>query len=143
MARYVITDGTRWIQYKNGKYVPTSCPTFADEFSQKQAQSICENQLNKALRKVFHPEKWFNMTKTGTTENGLVDKTISGLYEVANNMSKLANNAEERCRELWEFLLLGDDKKAQKYFIGDISKYTKEEWCEALDWILENIFEIE
>ena len=54
MARYVITDGTRWIQYKNGKYVPTSCPTFADEFSQKQAQSICENQLNKALRKVFH-----------------------------------------------------------------------------------------
>ena len=92
---------------------------------------------------VFHPEKWFNMTKTGTTENGLVDKTISGLYEVANNMSKLANNAEERCRELWEFLLLGDDKKAQKYFIGDISKYTKEEWCEALDWILENIFEIE
>ena len=73
----------------------------------------------------------------------MVDKTISGLYEVANNMSKLANNAEERCRELWEFLLLGDDKKAQKYFIGDISKYTKEEWCEALDWILENIFEIE
>lgn len=57
MARYVITDGTRWIQYKNGKYVPTSCPTFADEFSQKQAKSICENQLNKALRKVFHPEK--------------------------------------------------------------------------------------
>ena len=51
MARYVITDGSRWIQYKNGKYVPTSCPTFADEFSQKQAKSICENQLNKALRK--------------------------------------------------------------------------------------------
>lgn len=57
MARYVITDGTRWIQYKNGKYVPTSCPTFADEFSQKQAKSICENQLSKALRKVFYPEK--------------------------------------------------------------------------------------
>ena len=84
---------------------------------------------------VFHPEKWFNMTKTGTTENGLVDKTISGLYEVAKNMNKLADNAEERCRKLWEFLLLGDDKKAQKYFIGDISKYTKEEWCEALDLI--------
>lgn len=57
MSRYVITDGSRWIQYKNGKYVPTSCPTFADEFSQKQAKNICENQLSKALRKVFHLEK--------------------------------------------------------------------------------------
>ena len=32
MARYVITDGSRWIQYKNGKYVPTYSTTFADEF---------------------------------------------------------------------------------------------------------------
>lgn len=58
MARYVITDGSRWIQYKNGKYVPTSCPTFADEFSQKQAKNICENQLSKALYKLRNPYGW-------------------------------------------------------------------------------------
>lgn len=33
--------------------------------------------------------------------------------------------------------------KSSKYLLGSISNNTKEEWCEALDWILENIFEIE
>lgn len=41
MANYVITDGTRWIMKdRNGKYVPTSCESFADIFSKKQAENI-------------------------------------------------------------------------------------------------------
>ena len=65
---------------------------------------------------VFHPEKWFNMTRTGTTENDLVDKTILSLYETTDNMWELARSAEEKCKELWEFLLMNDNKETQKYF---------------------------
>ena len=92
---------------------------------------------------VFHPEKWFHMTTTGIIEDDLVANTLSGLYETADNMSELADEAEERCRELWEFLLLGDNKEAQTYFLGDISKYSAETLNEALEDVIENIFDIE
>ena len=92
---------------------------------------------------VFHPEKWFNMTKTGTTQSDLIDRTIESLYEADDNMSELAREAEERCKELWEFLLLGDNKEVQTYFLGDISKYNKEDLCNAIEDVFENIFDIE
>lgn len=91
---------------------------------------------------VFHPEKWFNMTVGETTEHDLVDKTISSLYETEDNMRELANNAEEKCKELWQFLLLGNNEEAQKYFLGDISMYSKEILNEAIEDVLENIFDI-
>ena len=92
---------------------------------------------------VFHPEKWFNMSKTGTTENELVDETVSNLYDVTDNMFELASDAEERCKDLWEFLLLGDNKEVQKYFVGDISMYNKEKLSKAIDAVIEDIFDIE
>ena len=111
MARYVITDGSRWIQYKNGKYVPTSCPTFADEFSQKQAKSICENQLNKALRKVFHPEKCSDdlpCIKPCTdndikrTEKVMMSENIQRWLKKVSDLNGLATEATNRKKELVE-----------------------------------------
>ena len=58
MAQYIITDGTRWIMRdRKGKYVPTSCEALADVYSNKQANSIFQNQLSKALKSCFHLEK--------------------------------------------------------------------------------------
>lgn len=103
--------------------------------------SVMEN-FDQSLE-VFHPEKWFNMSKTGTTENELVDETVSNLYDVTDNMFKLASDAEERCKDLWEFLLVGDNKEVQKYFVGDISMYNKEKLSKAIDAVIEDIFDIE
>lgn len=103
--------------------------------------SVMEN-FDQSLE-VFHPEKWFNMSKTGTTENELVDETVSNLYDVIDNMFELASDAEERCKDLWEFLLLGDNKEVQKYFVGDISMYNKEKLSKAIDAVIEDIFDIE
>lgn len=58
MAQYVITDGTRWIMRdKHGRYVPTSCEALADVYSNKQANSIFQNSLSKALKSCFHLQK--------------------------------------------------------------------------------------
>ena len=103
--------------------------------------SVMEN-FDQSLE-VFHPEKWFNMSKTGTTENELVDETVSNLYDVTDNMFELASDAEERCKDLWEFLLLGDNKEVQKYFVGDISMYNKEKLSKAIDAVIEDIFDVE
>lgn len=103
--------------------------------------SVMEN-FDQSLE-VFYPEKWFNMSKTGTTENELVDETVSNLYDVTDNMFELASDAEERCKDLWEFLLLGDNKEVQKYFVGDISMYNKEKLSKAIDAVIEYIFDIE
>lgn len=58
MAQYVITDGTRWIMRdRHGRYVPTSCETLADVFSNKQATGIFQSNLSKALKSVFRVQK--------------------------------------------------------------------------------------
>ena len=58
MSQYVITDGTRWIMRdRKGKYVPTSCEALADIFGNKEANSILQNNLSKALKSCFHVEK--------------------------------------------------------------------------------------
>lgn len=51
MSQYIITDGERFI-YRNhsGKYVPTHGETMADLFTKKQAESIYNHQLPKALK---------------------------------------------------------------------------------------------
>lgn len=59
MSEYIITDGSRFI-YRNhsGKYVPAPSEAMADIYSRRQADSIFNHQLSKALKKVFHIEKY-------------------------------------------------------------------------------------
>ena len=58
LAQYVITDGSRWIMRdRNKKYVPTSCEALADVFGNKEANSVYQNNLPKALKSVFHIQK--------------------------------------------------------------------------------------
>lgn len=58
MSQYVITDGIRWIMRdRKGKYVPTSCEALADTFGNKEANSILQNNLSKALKSCFHLQK--------------------------------------------------------------------------------------
>ena len=58
MSQYVITDGSRWIMKNHaGKYVPTTCEALADAFGNKEANSILQNNLSKALKSCFYVEK--------------------------------------------------------------------------------------
>lgn len=115
MAEYIITDGSRFI-YRNhlGKYVPTSSEVMADIFSKKQADTIFTNSLPKALKAVFHVEKYDkppkqvkqvteeeinkNTEKVTTSENiqRWLDK-VSGLNGLRNDATK---RKEELCKQL-------------------------------------------
>ena len=54
----MITDGSRWItKNRNGKYVPTTCEALANTFGNKEANSVYNNNLSKALKSCFHVEK--------------------------------------------------------------------------------------
>lgn len=58
MSQYVITDGSRWItKNRNGKYVPTTCEALADTFGNKEANSVYNNNLSKALKSCFRVMK--------------------------------------------------------------------------------------
>lgn len=58
LAQYVITDGSRWIMRdRNNKYIPTSNEALADVFGNKEANSVYQNNLPKALKSFFHIEK--------------------------------------------------------------------------------------
>ena len=132
MAQYVITDGTRWIMRdRKGKYVPTSCEALADVYSNKQANSIFQNQLSKALKSCFHLQKIDEvpaLVKQITqkeikenTENVLVAENIKYWVDKVNGLNGLASEAVHRKDELLSQLSKVDQE------LSDINHYI--EFC--------------
>ena len=132
MSQYVITDGTRWIMRdRHGKYVPTSCEALADVYSNKQANSIFQNQLSKALKSCFHLQKIDEvpaLVKQITqkeikenTENVLVAENIKYWVDKVNGLNGLASEALHRKDELLSQLSKVDQE------LSDINHYI--EFC--------------
>ena len=132
MAQYVITDGTRWImRVRNGKYVPTSCEALADVYSNKQANSIFQNQLSKALKSCFHVQKIDEvptLVKQVTqeevqenTEKVLITENIQHWIDKINGLNGLASEALHRKDELLSQLSRVDQE------LSDINHYI--EFC--------------
>ena len=113
MSQYIITDGERFI-YKNhsGKYIPTHGETMADIFSKKQAETIYNNQLPKALKSVFHVEKYDKHNKSpegvkpvtqsdiDETEKVMVSDNIQKWLDKISDLNGLAKDALHRKEEL-------------------------------------------
>lgn len=107
MAQYVITDGNRWImKNRNGKYVPTTCEALADVFGNKEANSVYNNNLSKALKSCFRVQKYDKppelikqMTHEETqekTEKMSIAENIQYWIEKVNGLNGLASEALHR-----------------------------------------------
>lgn len=107
MSQYVITDGSRWItRNRNGKYVPTTCEALADVFGNKEANSVYNNNLSKALKSCFRvmkvdkpPELVKQITYRETqknTENVLIAENIQYWVDKVNGLNGLASEAVYR-----------------------------------------------
>ncbi len=115
MAEYIITDGSRFI-YRNysGKYVPTSSEAMADIFSKRQANAIFSNSLPKALKSVFHVEKYDKppeavkqLTQSeldNNTEKVMVSENIQRWLDKVSDLNGLAKEAKRRKEELMKQL---------------------------------------
>lgn len=107
MAQYVITDGNRWImKNRNGKYVPTTCEALADIYGNKEANSVYNNNLSKALKSCFRVQKYDKppelikqMTHEETqekTEKMSIAENIQYWIEKVNGLNGLASEALHR-----------------------------------------------
>lgn len=106
-----------------------------------ELEDVLEN-FDQSLE-VFYPEKCFRTVKDGTTGRNLFDETMSNLYCATDNMSDLAFEAEDRCKEIWEMLFNSDKDDVKQCFLGDISNYTQEQLVEALEETIENIYDVD
>lgn len=132
MAEYIITDGSRFI-YRNhsGKFVPTPNEVMADIFSKKQADAIFNNSLPKALKSVFHVEKYDkppNQVKQVTkeeidknTEKVTISENIQRWLDKVSELNGLKNDATKRKEELCKQLSDVDKE------LSDINHYI--EFC--------------
>lgn len=111
LAQYVITDGSRWIMRdRNNKYIPTSNEALADVFGNKEANSVYQNNLPKALKSVFHIEKIDKPPKLvkqitheevqENTETVSVAKNIQYWVDKISGLNGLAVEALHRKEEL-------------------------------------------
>lgn len=105
-----------------------------------ELEDILEN-FDQSLE-VFHPEKYYQILK-GKIEKSCIMETYFSIKNAADNMQDLVREAEEKCKKIWKYMLLGDNKEAQKYFIEDISKHKKEELLQALEETIENIYDVD
>lgn len=111
LAQYVITDGTRWVMRdRNNKYVPTSNEALADVFGNKEANSVYQNNLPKALKSVFHIQKIDTPQKLvkqithaevqENTETVSVAENIQYWVDKISGLNGLASEALHRKEEL-------------------------------------------
>lgn len=107
MAQYVITDGNRWIMRdRKGCYVPTACEALADIYGNKEANSVYNNNLSKALKSCFRVQKYDQppelikqMTHEETqekTEKMAIAENIQYWIEKVNGLNGLASEAVHR-----------------------------------------------
>lgn len=132
MAEYIITDGSRFI-YRNhsGKFVPTPSEAMADIFGKKQADAIFNNSLPKALKSVFHVEKYDkppNQVKQVTkkeidknTEKVTISENIQRWLDKVSELNGLKKDATKRKEELCKQLSDVDKE------LSDINHYI--EFC--------------
>lgn len=107
LSQYVITDGDRFI-YRNhsGKYVPTKSKPMADIYSKKQAEQIYNHSLPKALKSVFHVERYDTPLEKNSevkqndldnnTEKVMESENIKRWIDKISNMNGLIKDLKER-----------------------------------------------
>ena len=107
MAQYVITDGNRWIMRdRKGCYVPTACEALADIYGNKEANSVYNNNISKALKSCFRVQKYDKppelikqMTPEETQEKiekVAIAENIQYWIEKVNGLNGLASEALHR-----------------------------------------------
>lgn len=107
MAQYVITDGNRWIMRdRKGCYVPTACEALADIYGNREANSVYNNNLSKALKSCFRVQKYDKppelikqMTHEETqekTEKMSIAENIQYWVDKINGLNGLASEALHR-----------------------------------------------
>lgn len=107
MAQYVITDGNRWIMRdRKGCYVPTACEALADIYGNKEANSVYNNNISKALKSCFRVQKYDKppelikqMTHEETQEKiekVAIAENIQYWIEKVNGLNGLASEALHR-----------------------------------------------
>lgn len=132
MAEYIITDGSRFIyQNHSGKFVPAPSEAMADIFSKKQADAIFNNSLPKALKSVFHVEKYDKppdqvkqVTKEDmnkNTEKVTISENVQRWLDKVSELNGLRNDATKRKEELCKQLSDVDKE------LSDINHYI--EFC--------------
>ena len=122
MSQYIITDGERFIYCNHsGKFVPTSSEVMADIYTKKQADGIWKNSLPKALKSIFHVEKYDHppvdvkqvsqCDLEDNTEKVLTAKNIQVWLDKINDLNGLVENAKKRKEELEKQLRELEDER--------------------------------
>ena len=129
MAEYVITDGSRWIMRdRKGKYVPTSCESLADRFSNKLVNQIFNNQLPKALKTTFH------VGKADEAPSNVKQITIE---EVHNNTEKVmfSENIQRWLNKIEDLNGLASEANNRKEVLNNELSLVDRELCDILHYI--------
>ena len=132
MAKYIITDGTKYIMKgKRGNFTPTNCAAWAEIFSKEKATNVLNNQISKNLRKGYHieflepdPPGIKSVTKTDLkqTEKVMETDVTQEWISSIRGLNGLIQDAKIRKVELTQQLSDVDEQLCDIYHYIEFSK---------------------
>lgn len=90
---------------------------------------------------VFNPQIFMGLLKDSNSGSELIDKNVNILSIASDSMLDLLEIAEDKCKNVWKVILVGNNIDAKKYFLGDDEIYTAEEFEEIWEYTMENLEE--
>lgn len=90
---------------------------------------------------VFYPARWMNLSLENTTEVEEIDEAIDALESAEESMSILMDKAEEKCKWIWELILLSNFKEVKEYFFGKNVQFDEQKVSEVLDGNLSEVYD--
>ena len=84
-----------------------------------------EENFDESLE-IFNPAGWVNIGLKGSTNDDIIDDAISSLKHTTNLFGNIMDKSEEKCINVWRFILKNPIKKVHKCFFGKIVNYNEE-----------------
>jgi hypothetical protein len=88
---------------------------------------------------VFYPARWMNLSLENTTKDDDIDEAIDALNNAEETMHVLMNKAEEKCKWVWELILLSNFSEVKEYFFGENVQFDEQKVNEVLG---DNLIEV-
>lgn len=67
----------------------------------------------------FYPAEWMSLSLEGTTNDDDINEAINAVDNAEDALAVLMDRAEEKCKRLWELILLSNLTDVKKHFFGE------------------------
>ncbi|WP_374017999.1 hypothetical protein ABU162_28625 [Paenibacillus thiaminolyticus] len=91
---------------------------YVDMYQYWATISELNSQLDESIE-CFYSAEWISISQEGTTNDDELDEAIEGVNLAEDALRILMERAEQKCKDVWELIVLSDLKTVKQHFWGE------------------------